>query len=307
MKKQLLTNEQCKLHIGPYAVHIHNGLHHEAYHLHENAAYFLEDNEDNYSDAEIEIHYNIQPQQDFIEPSDQVVARFDKGPIPYRIYHRVSGDYIWVRGDKAGKVKLAFEISSDWSAWRLLADYSATNGMDSFQELAFIFSYSILNKHGLMFHGVIMEWQENGILVCAHSGVGKTTHTRMWRDEEGARIINGDRGLCCKDGDTWYTYGAPWCGSSGEFMNKKIELKMIVILEQAMDNKVVHLSPIKGALELIQLAFAPTWEKELMDCCLASIDDIVMNIPIVKLSCTPDLRAVEALKKEVIRLNKIIN
>jgi hypothetical protein len=245
------------------------------------------------------INYEINLDSSYDEPSKVPLSSFNEGPIPYKIYRLDTSDYLWIRVNKRNVTHLVFQISSDWNNWRLIYDNSINFGIDSFNELAYIFPYSILNKGGILFHGVVMEWRGIGILVCAHSGVGKTTHTRMWKEHENALIINGDRALCCMDNNKWYTYGCPWNGSSGECLNRKAELKAIVILEQAPINQVATLTPIEGALELIPLAFAPDWEETLMNHAIDTIDDIVQNIPVLKLRCTPDLEAVTTLKNKL--------
>lgn len=249
-----------------------------------------------------DIKYVIQLESSFLEPTDVPVAEHDNGPEPYRIYRINSGDYLWIRKYNNSKIKLVYRVSEDWSRWRLLIDNSGNLGNDSFDELAYIFAYSILNKGGILFHGVVMEWQGMGIIVCAHSGVGKSTHTRMWRDNENAIILNGDRALCCKQESKWYTYGAPWCGSSQEYKNCRAELVAVVILEQYDVNQVSILSPLQGAMELVQLAFAPIWEERLFSGSLDAIDNIVQKVPVYKLKCKPEFEAVTVLKAELEKL-----
>ncbi|HWT26848.1 MAG TPA: hypothetical protein VN131_02835 [Mobilitalea sp.] len=245
------------------------------------------------------INYRINLERSFSEPADRPFHAFNNGPIPYRIYQTNLNEYLWIRNYRFSDKELAFKISGDWSTWTLIADNSNSMGMDSFEELAYIFPYSILNKDGILFHGVVMEWQGMGIIFCAHSGVGKTTHTRMWKDNENGNILNGDRALCCKAGGEWFTYGAPWCGSSGEYQNKGMKLDVVVLLEQSDENEVQVLRPVQGAKELIRLTFAPSWEESLMNLAFDSINDIVMKVPVLKLRCRPDYEAVAVLKDKL--------
>lgn len=303
MDKTILLDKPLCLSIGDYKIKvIHDPADCETFYLPVNAELFIEDKA--VPSNEMDITYTIQLEDFFIEPNEVLVSKFDKGPFPYRIYHVNANNYLWVRKNRCNEVLFVYRISKDWSNWRLVADNSASLGTDSFAELAYIFAYSILNKGGILFHGVVMEWQGRGFLFCAHSGVGKTTHTRMWRDSENARILNGDRALCCKEENRWYAYGAPWSGSSGEYRNSKAPLTAIIILEQSDSNEVSFLSPLQGAVELMQLAFAPSWEEELMNCVLDTIDDIVQRVQVLKLKCKPDLEAVSVLKAE---LQKIVD
>lgn len=288
---------QQKLSIGKYTIIISNNMQ-DTYmcYLPQSANKFLI-HEENKSQSTI--NYSIDLKASFSEPTENMIAGYQEGPCPYSVYRLSCGDYLWIRKNYFGEIHLAYQISKDWSSWKLIIDKSNNYGMDSFSELAFIFPYSILNKGGILFHGVVMEWNHMGIIVCAHSGVGKTTHTRMWRDKEGALILNGDRALCCKYENKWIAYGAPWCGSSDEYLNRSVELKMVVILEQAKENVGIMLSPLEGAFELLKLTFAPTWEENLINHTLDNINSIVQNIPVLKLKCNPEIEAVNVLKAEI--------
>lgn len=254
--------------------------------------------------SEWNILYFVIPQKEFEEPEGKPLAGFEEGPVPYRIYKEDNGNYLWVRKDKDKNNHLVYRISKNWRIWELLFDHTGGGSPDFFMELAYIFPYSVLNKQGIMFHGVVMEWNAMGIIVCAHSGVGKTTHTELWKTGEGAHILNGDRALCFRKNERWYTCGAPWNGSSMECMNKSVELRMIVILERSETNRVVQLTRRQAALELIALTFAPAWDQELMDHALDLIDGITRDITVLKLQCRPDYEAVSLLKQELIDINR---
>lgn len=274
----------------------------EGYELPDSATGFLEKlpNDKNKWD----LVYILNPQEQVVLQASSAipVAGYEDGPMPYRIFQESSGNYLWLRMNKDKSSCLEYRISGNWNVWELLYDSTLSSSSNYFEELAYIFPYSILNKGGIMFHGVVMEWKSMGIIICAHSGVGKTTHTRMWRDQEGALILNGDRALCCREETTWYTYGSPWNGSSGECINRKAGLKAIVLLEQAENNQILHLSRLQGAKELIPLAFAPAWEPELLNHALDSIDEITCGIPVFKLRCRPEEEAVSILKQELEKL-----
>ena len=298
MRQNVGLSNHMKLWIGPYMIHVtYPQSNDEGYYFPDVVNEFMENAIT--EKPERAIHYIIDFGSYEVGPEDVPVAGYNSGPRPYQIYKRTSGEYLWIHKNRKREVKLVFNVSYDWKYWRLLYDNSNSQGMDSFTELSYIFPYSVLDKLGIMFHGVVMEWQGHGIIVCAHSGVGKTTHTRMWRDNENAVIINGDRALCYKNDGAWFTCGAPWCGSSGEYKSRSVKLTAAVILEQAENNQIKALPRYKGALELIKVAFAPTWEETLMNYAMDHVGDIVKNIPVFQLSCRPDLDSVALLKGEL--------
>ena len=307
---QLVENTKLRMTVGRYVIDIsYQGRPSEKYSLPDCVRQFC--NEDDPEEG-ADISYDI-PAAAIHNPAclsipdAPAVAGFADGPYPYEIYRIPSGDYLWLRGDKAGGVLLAYEISKDWSRWQLLADQTGTAGWDSFQELAYLFPYSILNKGGILFHGVVMEWEGSGIVIGAHSGVGKTTHAKLWQKYEEVLILNGDRALCRREEDRWYTYGAPWYGSSGDYLNRRTALAAIVIIEQAPDNIAEQLAPLQGALELIQLAFAPSFDKLLTEYTLQAIDSLVRHIPVIRLRCRPEREAVEVLKNRIDKILKLQN
>lgn len=300
MKRIINLNETVKLSIGPYIIRMsHQKTKNNEYYLPGGAEIYIEKETEDKQENLIDYKLNIGDVG--INSQHTLVVNFNEGPVPYKIYRTNSGEYLWIRQNYYKEIHLAYRISEDWGKWELVVDNSGNQGSDSFNELSYIFPYSILSKSGIMFHGVVMEWQGKGIIVCAHSGVGKTTHTRMWRDSEKALIINGDRGLCYEEQGEWYTCGAPWNGSSGEVLNRSIKLTAIVVLEQAEMNQITMLPPLQGAFELIQLAFAPPWEETLLNFSLDHINDIVQKIPVYKLRCRADLEAVAVLKNELLR------
>lgn len=299
--QQILSNTPFTISIGLYKINISCFYNNKAaYVLPDDIALFQDDSAEENTDWNID--YSILPQQKFIEPETLPMMSYEEGPMPYRIYKVDSESYLWIRKDKDKKNCLVYRISRNWSLWELIFDRTKGYSFNYIDELAYIFPYSILDKGGIMFHGVVMEWQALGIIVCAHSGVGKTTHTKLWKDHQNAFILNGDRALCCREEGTWFTYGAPWNGSSRECLNRKTILSAVVILEQAEVNQVIRLTPLRGACELISLTFAPAWEPVLMNCSLDLIDEIACNIPILKLKCTPDIEAVAVLKSELEKL-----
>ena len=106
----------------------------------------------------------------------------------------------WTWFKQNGDIGLDFCISKDFSNILLTKNDSFPGNL--MKELGFIFAYALLSRNACALHGIIMEYKNRGILILARSGMGKSTHSRMWRDEENALIINGDRCLCRKIDET---------------------------------------------------------------------------------------------------------
>ena len=73
-------------------------------------------------------------------------------------------------------------------------------------------------------HGVALCYQQNGYLFLAPSGVGKTTHTNLWKEhlKDKVDIINGDKPILEFTQDKIILHASPWCGKENIF-NKIIK------------------------------------------------------------------------------------
>ena len=156
-----------------------------------------------------------------------------------QMYLQDDGTLLWQQTEpEQTKLLLQFGISQDWSRITLLADNSATVGMAAFESLTFLIYYAFLHRQVLTFHGAVVEADGKCFLLCADSGVGKTTHARLWRDHKNALILNGDRAACYQQGNRWFAFGTPWCGTSGEYLNRSAAVQAVVILERGKENRV---------------------------------------------------------------------
>ena len=163
-----------------------------------------------------------------------------------------------------------------------------------------------LNKfNGFILHSSFINWQNNGILFSAPSGTGKSTQADLWNKHENAEIINGDRaGVRNVDG-VWSAYGLPVAGSSGIYKNKKAQISHIIVLRQGTENKLTRLSPRDAFIKIYSETTVHTWDDEFQNNILNMISDLVQNVPVYLYECLPDESAVEFLKEQIIKDNKL--
>ncbi len=211
-----------------------------------------------------------------------------------RVYRLTDGTVVWQQTDSVSKtIQLQFSVSADWSKITLTQDCSYTVGMGAFEALTFLIYYVFLHKNVITFHGVLLEAEGMGFLLCADSGVGKTTHARLWRDHKNALILNGDRAPCFRERGQWFGFGTPWCGTSGEYLNRFVPLRAVVILERGTENRI---SPI-NVMSLLHHTVYPSWDKATTEAMLSLLDSFLETVPVLRLECTPDVSAVEVLNQ----------
>ena len=146
-----------------------------------------------------------------------------------------------------------------------------------------------------------MDTPLGGLLFSGPSGIGKSTQAELWQQYGGASLINGDRPILSRDELGWHAWGSPYAGSSRHFVNGSCVLRAVVLLKQA---KSCTLRRLPGA-EAFRRVFAGTtvnsWDKSSVQKVCRMAEQLVSELPVYELSCTPDRAAVELLRAELER------
>ena len=84
----------------------------------------------------------------------------------------------------------------------------------------------------VLFHGSALAIDGDGYLFTAKSGTGKSTHTRLWRERFGDRVvmINDDKPLLHIDAGSVIAYGTPWNGKHRLGTNASVPLRGLCVL-----------------------------------------------------------------------------
>lgn len=157
-------------------------------------------------------------------------------------------------------------------------------------------NYILLHQRGLIFHASYIAHEGQGILFVAPSGTGKSTQAELWRIHRGADIINGDKaGVTLRE--TPMVHGVPFSGTSGICKNMSLPLQAVVVLSQAAENTVCRLGAAQAVSVLCPNVFVDQAVAEEWQLALNLLLDLVAQVPVYSLACTPDVRAVEALEQ----------
>ncbi len=87
----------------------------------------------------------------------------------------------------------------------------------------------------VLFHGSALAIDGDGYLFTAKSGTGKSTHTRLWRERFGDRVvmINDDKPLLHIDAGSVIAYGTPWNGKHRLGTNASVPLRADCVFSDA--------------------------------------------------------------------------
>ena len=145
-------------------------------------------------------------------------------------------------------------------------------------------------------HTSTITYQGKNVLFLGESGTGKSTHTRLWRENiEGATLLNDDSPILRikENGEAWI-YGSPWSGKTPCYKNESYPLAGCVRLSQAPYNKIEKLRVIQ-AYAAIHPSCPPdfAYDKYLYGGISRTISKLIAQVPFYHLACLPNKEAAE--------------
>lgn len=139
-------------------------------------------------------------------------------------------------------------------------------------------------------HSSCIVYQGKAVLFLGESGTGKSTHTRLWRENiPGAVLLNDDSPIIrVEEGKVW-AYGSPWSGKTPCYKQERYELAGCVRLSQAPYNRIKKLSVLQG-YGAIHPSCPPefAYDPVLYDHVSGFISQLLSNVPFYHLACLPD-------------------
>lgn len=138
---------------------------------------------------------------------------------------------------------------------------------------------------GFFFHAAVVQTGGLAYAFAGKSGVGKSTHSRLWQTFFGATYVNGDKPILRLTDGRFYACGTPWAGKEpGQHAPVNIPLAGICFLSQGKENEISPLPPSAAAgLLLRQTLLAPTEEVAARQMDLLS--DLTRLVPLWRMTC----------------------
>lgn len=153
----------------------------------------------------------------------------------------------------------------------------------------------LLQNHAPVIHASYIVHAGRAILFSAPEQTGKSTQARLWAQYQGARTINDDRVLLRATENVWKAYGYPCCGSSNICENETYPVAAIVILEQAPENRVEQMRVPAKIRALVSAMEIYAWDSREVDMAFSIAEEMIRQVPVIKLRCRPDQEAVQVL------------
>ncbi len=144
-------------------------------------------------------------------------------------------------------------------------------------------------------HSSVVEVDGKAYCFAAESGVGKSTHTRYWKEVLGDRVtvINGDKPIYRYQGDQLLAYGTPWCGKENWQKNTSAPLTALCLLERGEENAVYPVDAFEQLGEIIHHFHLADGSSVDMPKLMELIDRMVTMVPVYRLRVCNNISAAE--------------
>ena len=153
----------------------------------------------------------------------------------------------------------------------------------------------------VVFHGSSFSVNNNGFIITARSGVGKSTHSKLLSDfiGEDFKYINDDKPLLLVD-DKVTVYSSPWNGKERRGNNISAPLKAILFLgrsEEPNYRKIINKEEIY--IKLISQTYLPK-EKDKREKALNLVDKLLKEINFYEINVNMGEESAKMTKERII-------
>jgi hypothetical protein len=166
-----------------------------------------------------------------------------------------------------------------------------------------MFGTVLLKHNAVAIHSSVIVAEDQGVLFLGESGTGKSTHTRLWRENiEGARLLNDDSPIVRIVDNEVRVYGSPWSGKTPCYKNEVYPMAGLCRLSQAPYNRITRLSNLMAIGALLP-SCPPVFahDSALQDMICTIVGEIVRGTKCYHLECLPNKEASELSYNTIIR------
>ena len=189
------------------------------------------------------------------------------------------------------------QADSDWHCVRI--DWKVQDEIDA-QALNNILMLSYVaaaapRSRVLLHSACVRTAAGEGVAFIGHSGVGKSTHARLWlRYVPGCTLMNDDQPIVSLEEDGIpYIYGSPWSGKTVCYRQMKAPLKLVCLMKQASQNRLISLTNLQGFTILLAAVSMIKEQTEVYRGIVRTLARVVESVPVVYLENRPEQEAVQ--------------
>jgi hypothetical protein len=209
---------------------------------------------------------------------------------------------------KTGKIKIAIHYDNTYSGVDIhisknMLQYGFSLTEYEYIYTGFAFKNRLTELGGAVLHGSAIAYNSQGIIFSANSGVGKSTHTGLWKERFGndVMVVNDDKPAVRFYDGIPYIFGTPWSGKSELNENVHVQLKSIVFIKRAEENRIERLNTRDSIFGLMSQISRPYYDENIGLKTMDVIEKLVKTVPIYRLHCNISEEAVDTVYKHMIK------
>lgn len=218
-----------------------------------------------------------------------------------RLYRTQQG-YLYSISASCGDTLVRFHV--DISTKDIVAEMGSECDVAQLRFGLWIMFGVVLALHGgIAFHSSAIECGGKVVLFLGESGTGKSTHTRLWRENiEEAHLLNDDSPIVRIVNGEIIAYGSPWSGKTPCYKNLSYPVAAFCRLSQASENRISRLTTI-AALGALLPSTPPQFAHDavLQDSICSTLGELLRRVPAFHLACLPDASAARLVYETIIK------
>ena len=161
----------------------------------------------------------------------------------------------------------------------------------------------LVNDDIVVFHGSAISVDNNGFIITARSGVGKSTHAKLLEEYIGDsfKYINDDKPLLKVKDDEVIIYSSPWNGKERRGNNISAPLKAVIFLNRGETNtfrKIDNKEEIY--IRMLSQIYLPK-EKSKREKALKIADKLLKNINFYEINVNTDIESAKMTYEGIIK------
>lgn len=155
------------------------------------------------------------------------------------------------------------------------------------------FYHHLVDYDGMMLHASAVVADGYSYLFSADSGIGKSTHTGLWKQHLGDHIfiINDDKPAIRKVNGEYNVFGTPWSGKTDQNVNAMAKLGGIAFLQRSHVNWMRRIDP-DDAFPLLLKQTIRKLNTNQMDHLIQTIRELLCCVPVYEMGCNMSREAV---------------
>jgi hypothetical protein len=213
--------------------------------------------------------------------SDLLVQISTTGNMPQRCK-----EYLTQTKDNSADIIIRADLYN-FNRWPELSENDAI-----YMESSAQFYFNLLFFNGMMLHSSCVVVDGKAYLFSAPSGVGKSTHVKLWLSflKDRAFILNDDKpALRIVDSEV-RAYGTPWSGTEDISVNSGYPVGGIAVLKRGEENSIRSLTPQEAFFDLVDQSHR-SLTGNARDRFFKILDHILRNVKLYELKCNMDISA----------------